>query len=208
MNQEHNQDNLTWELVSEEHPVRDEWIDFRKCAYRLPDGTVFGPYYSYSRRSYVVIVACNTDGKYLCVRQFRQGIRQVTTEFPAGGIERKSETEYAQEEDSLKNPAVCPDSPEDALATAKRELLEETGHESDDWTHLLTVPSNATIADNYAHLFLAKQCRPVQEQHLDDTEFLSVQYLTADEIDGLIREGAFQQAMHVLAWELAKRKEI
>ena len=201
-------DNLTWELVSEEHPVRDEWIDFRKCTYQLPDGTEFGPYYSYSRRSYVVIVARNTDGKYLCVRQFRQGIRQITTEFPAGGIERKGETDYVQEESGLKKPAVCPDSPEEALAAARRELLEETGHKSDDWTHLLTVPSNATIADNYAHLFLAKQCRPVQEQHLDDTEFLSVQYLTADEIDGLIREGAFQQAVHVLAWELAKKESV
>ena len=31
---------LTWEVVSEEHLLRDRWIDFRITTYRLPDGTV------------------------------------------------------------------------------------------------------------------------------------------------------------------------
>ena len=49
--------DLIWEEISREHIVRDEWIDFRKSAYRYPDGRVFSPYYSYSRRDYTVIVA-------------------------------------------------------------------------------------------------------------------------------------------------------
>lgn len=81
-----NRDELAWEEVSTEHIIQDEWIDFRRLAYRFPDGTVFEPYYSYSRRDYVVIVASDCDGNYICVRQFRQGIREVTTEFPAGGL--------------------------------------------------------------------------------------------------------------------------
>ena len=145
----------------------------------------------------MVIVASDEEGHFLCVRQFRQGIRKVTTEFPAGGIEREGNTEYAQAGET------APETSEAALEAAKRELLEETGYVSDDWTHLLTVPSNATIADNYAHLFAAKNCRPVQGQHLDDTEFLSVLKLSAAEINTLIREGNFEQAMHVLAWKLA-----
>ena len=48
---------------------------------------------------------------------------------------------------------------EDALAAAKRELLEETGYGSDDWCHMLTVPSNATLADNYMSIFVAKNCQ-------------------------------------------------
>ena len=78
---------LEWKEVRTEHIVRDEWIDFRKTAYLFPDGRVIEPFYSYSRRDYVVVVASDTEGKYICVRQFRQGIREVTTEFPAGGIE-------------------------------------------------------------------------------------------------------------------------
>ena len=95
---------------------------------------------------------------------------------------------------------------EDALAAAKRELLEETGYESDEWTHLLTLPSNATIADNYAYVFMAKNWRKVGEQHLDETAYLNVEKHTAEEIEELIRTGNFQQSVHVMAWLLAKER--
>lgn len=190
-------DPLEWEEISCEHIVKDEWIDIRRLAYRFPDGSVFEPFYSYSRRDYVVIVATDTEGNYLCVRQFRQGIREVTTEFPAGGIERKDGKEYGHSQDV---------SSEDALDAAKRELLEETGYESGEWRHLLTVPSNATIADNFAYLFEAKNCRKVSGQSLDDTEFLNVHKFSEQELEDMIKKGRFQQAIHILALQLTKSK--
>jgi ADP-ribose pyrophosphatase len=190
--------DLAWEEVGVEHVVRDEWIDFRRSAYRFPDGTVFKPFYSYSSRDYVVIVASDLDGKYLCVRQFRQGIGEVTTEFPAGGLERFDGNGYGAEEGKVLW--------EDALVAAKRELLEETGYSSKEWTHLITVPSNATMADNYAHVYMAQNCRKVGGQDLDETEFLNVELHTGQEIEELIQKGGFQQAVHVMAWLLAKEK--
>ena len=197
MKQMNDEADLAWELISTEHIVQDKWIDFRKSAYRFPDGTVFEPFYSYSRRDYVVIVASDEDGNYLCVRQYRQGIGKVTTEFPAGGIERRDGKEYGSGDTSA----------EDALDAAKRELLEETGYESDEWQHMLTIPSNATIADNYAHLFVARNCRKVADQSLDETECLNVLTLSADEIDGLVTGGDFLQAMHVTAWLMSQRMQ-
>ena len=184
---------LAWEPVSVEHIVRDEWIDFRKVRYRYPDGREFGPFYQYSRKSYSVIVPVLPDGRFLCVRQFRQGIGETTTEFPAGGIEADG-SEYGQV------------TREDALAAAKRELKEETGYESDEWTHLITIPSNATIADNYAHVFLARNCRKVSGLHLDVTEDLEPVIVTKEEIETMISEGRFQQMGHVMACLLAVRK--
>ena len=72
--------DFIWTPLSVEHIVQDEWIDFRKVKYRYPDGRVFEPFYQYSRRSYSVIVPVTEDGQYLCVRQFRHGIGEVTTE--------------------------------------------------------------------------------------------------------------------------------
>ena len=184
---------LAWEEISTEHIVQDQWIDFRKSAYRYPDGRVFEPYYSYSRRDYVVIVASDTEGNYICVRQFRQGIKEVTTEFPAGGVERDDGREYGTTKAS-----------EETLEAAKRELMEETGYASDEWEHLLTIPSNATIADNYATVFRAKNCRLEGKQNLDETEVLQIYKYSEDEIETMIREGNFQQAVHVMAWLLAK----
>lgn len=190
-----NDKNLEWEELSREHIIQDQWIDFRISRYRYPDGREFYPYYSYSRRDYTVIVASDENGNYICVRQFRQGIKEVTTEFPAGGIERDDGREYGSR-----------DSAESALDCAKRELMEETGYVSDEWTHLITVPSHATISDNYAYVFMARNCRKAGEQHLDETEYLNVQKLTADEIETLIHTGKFQQSVHVMAWLLAKER--
>ena len=136
-----------------------------------------------------MIVASDAEGRFLCVRQFRQGIRQVTTEFPAGAIERTDG----------KTPE------EAALCAAKRELREETGYESDRWRHLLTIPSSATISDNYAYLFAAENCRKVTGQQLDEMELLKVRTHTAEELDAMLTAGEFQQSVHALAWLLAKR---
>ena len=190
--------DLLWEEVSTEHIVQDEWIDFRKSAFRFPDGNIFEPYYTYSRRDYVVIVAFDEEDKVICVRQFRQGIREVTTEFPAGGIEREDGKQYGDRNLS---------SAEDALAAAKRELSEETGYESDEWEHLITIPSNATIADNMAYIYVARNCKKVSGQNLDDMEFLNVERYSAEEIEKMISEGNFKQAMHVMAWLMAIRNK-
>ena len=196
MDNKNDDENLIWEEIKTEHIVKDEWIDFRRSVFRFPNGTEFEPYYTYSRRNYVVIVASDEEGNYICVRQFRYGIKKVTTEFSAGGIERTDGKEYGDNDKAVT---------EDALEAAKRELQEETGYVSDEWRHLITVPSNATIADNYAYIFEAKNCRRVSGQNLDDTEFLNVKKYTADEIETMIEKGDFQQAIHIMAWLLSKR---
>ena len=182
--------DLVWEEISTEHIVQDEWIDFRRSAFRYPDGTVWQPYYSFTRRNYAVIVASDENGRFLCVRQFRQGIRQVTTEFPAGAIEKKDGEDPA----------------EAALQAAQRELREETGYVSDRWRHLLTIPSSATISDNYAWLFAAENCRKVTGQDLDAMELLRVETHTAGEIDAMLANGSFQQSVHALAWLLSRQQ--
>ena len=204
---------LSWEEVSCEHLIQDKWIDFRKSAYRFPDGSIFEPYYSYTRRDYAVVVASDCEGNYICVRQFRQGIKEVTTEFPAGGIDGRdvkddngddedNENKKNNENNKDKNGGI---SGEIALLAAKRELLEETGYESDEWEHLLTVPSDATISDNYGYLYMAKNCRKVSGQDLDETEFVEVITLSPEKIEDLIRKGKFQQAIHITAWLLAQK---
>lgn len=189
-------DPLEWEEIDTKHVIRDEWIDFRSSSYRFPDGSVSGPFYSYSRRNYVVIVASDTLGEHICVRQYRQGIKRVTTEFPAGGIERSDGKEYGEQEDVLS---------ENALAAAQRELLEETGYSSDEWRFIMKVPSNATIADNYAYIYTAKNCKRVSGQELDDTEFLNVKKYSSEEIEDMIEKGEFEQAIHILAYFMSLR---
>ena len=198
-----NDRELAWEEVRTEHLIRDRWMDLRRSAFRYPDGKILEPYYNYTRRDYAIVVASDGEGNYLCVRQFRQGsvrqfrqgIRKVTTEFPAGGLEREGE------------PTFSGSTAEEALKAAKRELREETGYESDQWTYLMRVPACASLSDNYAFLFAAENCRKCAEQKLDEMELLQVEKHTAAEIDEMIRGEEFPQTDHILAWMLWKNKE-
>jgi len=185
---------LAWEEVRTEHLIRDRWIDLRRSAFRYPDGKIWEPYYNYTRRDYAIVVASDEEGNYLCVRQFRQGIRKVTTEFPAGGLEREG------------TPVFSGSTAEEALKAAKRELREETGYESDRWTYLMRVPACASLSDNYAFLFAAEDCRKITEQKLDEMELLYVEKHTAEEIEEMIRREEFPQTDHILAWYLWKNK--
>ena len=219
-------ENLAWRHVSTETLIHDRWMDLRKSEYMLPDGKTAGPFYTFSRKDYTVIVATDTDGNYILVRQFRQGIRRVTDEFPAGGIESGIDREYRMdfyEEYGLEKPEDDPEATgfsetstaepffakpeENALAGAKRELLEETGYISDDWEFLTKIPSAATIADNWAYIFRAKNCVKVSGQDLDTIEFLNVRLASPEDLAKMIAEGTFLQAMHVAAYYLAKEND-
>ena len=133
----------------------------------------------------------------------------MTAEFPAGGIERKDAGHISDPESGAEENAGGP-GPDfaRALAAARRELREETGYESDDWQPLLKVPSDATLSDNYAYLFMARNCRCVSGQSLDETEYLRIRKYSAEEIEEMIMTGRFQQAVHVAAWFLAKEKTL
>ena len=92
-----------------------------------------------------------------------------------------------------------------ALLAAKRELEEETGYVSNDWKHIYTIPSNPTIADNYAFLYYADDCEKICDQHLDSTEFIEVKEYTEDEINDLIKNNEFVQPIHLMGWLMVKK---
>ena len=197
---------LYWELINEEHIIQDQWIDFRRNEYKLPDGQTIKPVYNYSKHSFSLIVATDRSGNFICVRQYRHGIDEITTEFPAGGIE------YAKEEDAASEPCITKEniiaSEDEAFEAAKRELREETGYTSDNWTHLLTIPANATISNSNVHIYCATNCTLSASQELDDTEFLNVVLLNETELLSAINGGDFKQALHVLAYYLFKDKRV
>ena len=97
-------------------------------------------------------------------------------------------------------------SEDEAFEAAKRELREETGYTSDNWTHLLTIPANATISNSNVHIYCATDCTLSASQELDATEFLNVVTLSETELLSAINGGDFKQALHVLAYYLFKDK--
>lgn len=177
-------EELRWKLLEEESVRKDSWVDLRAGTYLLPNSRRIAPYYTYHSRHFTVVVAREPNGAYICVRQFRPGIAEVTTEFPAGAIEHG----------------------EDALTAAKRELLEETGCVSENWRFLGKIAANATIADNYAWCYAADCCEKVAEQQLDATECVDIAVIPGETLGEMINGGHFVQAVHIAAYYMEKQK--
>ncbi len=182
--------DLVIEEVACEHLVRDRWIDFRRSDYRFPDGRVFGPYYTYSRRDYAVIVASDEEGRFLCVRQFRPGLRQVTTEFPAGGLERKDGEPYTLEK---------------ALAAAKRELREETGLTAENWVHLTDLNTTPGFCDELISIYLATGLTRGDDDP-DEDEFLNIVRMPLHELVGMARRGEIEDGKTMVGLLLAEKQ--
>jgi ADP-ribose pyrophosphatase len=76
---------------------------------------------------------------------------------------------------------------EDPLAAAKRELLEESGYESDDWRLLSAAPATDTGQIRWTtYVYLAKNCRKSAEQNLDPGEKIEVMSASPEEFIRLV----------------------
>lgn len=76
------------------------------------------------------------------------------------------------------------------LVTAKRELLEESGLESDDWELLKSYEPYFKL-DWTIYLFIARNCKKVSEQKLDAGEKISLIEVTFEEFLEKIQDEKF-----------------
>lgn len=113
-----------------------------------------------------VMIALTDAGKILFVRQFRYALKKVFLELPAG---KK-------------------DAGEDALSTARRELIEETGFEAKTLERIADLHPCIGYSDEVIHLVLAKDLIQVGARP-DHGEFLELDELTLEEAMEKIRMG-------------------
>ncbi|MDR2561258.1 MAG: NUDIX hydrolase [Holophagales bacterium] len=114
----------------------------------------------------------------LAVEQYRHGVDRASLEVPGG---------------------VC-DPGEDPLTAAKRELLEETGHASNNWISLGSCSPNPAIQTNRCHFFLALGCEKMHDLVLDPTEELRVWAIPYLEWESKLRSGEIHHALVLAAF--------
>ena len=90
---------------------------------------------------------------------------------------------------------VCEERDGDPMESAKRELLEETGYGRGEWQLWMTVSANASAMNNLTYCYLATDVEPVDTQHLEATEDLTVHLLTVDEVRQLLMDDEVKQSL-------------
>lgn len=94
---------------------------------------------------------------------------------------------------------------EDPLDGAKRELLEETGFTSDEWSLYRSVQPSHKL-DWRIHVFVAKNCTYQQEPQLDAGERITIRWVTLDELIALVDVGKLAWIEQDLRMELIRAK--
>lgn len=123
------------------------------------------------------VVALDEDGALILVEQYRFGIKEALLELPAGFI----------------------DGDEEPLVAAKRELYEETGYFSDDWTYLGVTFLNPSYVNNRCYHFLATNAWFQGGRELDNTEDIAIHHIGKGRIAPFLAEGGIQDAIGLAA---------
>jgi ADP-ribose pyrophosphatase len=168
--------------VDSESVFDGKLLHVRRDTVRLPDGTL-------ATREHIVhpgavlIVPVLPDGRLVVERQYRYPLDRVFVEFPAGKL----------------------DPGEAELATAQRELVEETGYEARTWTFLGTIHSLISYTNEKIDIYLAEGLTHVGAQ-LDDGEFLEIVILSVDEMLAALDRGEITDAKTITALLLYARR--
>ena len=152
------------------------WIVVYEDQVRKSDGMI-GMFNRIRVRDSSVIIPIFKDGSLLMVENYRHGARTNLLELPGGLINVN----------------------EEPLVAAKRELLEETGYESNtieyiNWTY--TWPGRTTQKN---FVFLAKELKKCRKPNLEEFEYTRIRKLTKELAIQEIRSGNIKSAISIAA---------
>ncbi|HAS45123.1 MAG TPA: hypothetical protein DCS93_31865 [Microscillaceae bacterium] len=134
-----------------------------KRVFELPTGKSM-EYDIVAGGNFASIAAITKDAQVLLVRQFRPGPERILMSTPSGYIDTNEAPEVA----------------------ARRELLEETGYQAEEvfFKKIVTLP----YGTGSQYCFVATGCEKVQEQRLDDTEFIEVVTMNLSDFKAKLRD--------------------
>ncbi|HEU5075140.1 MAG TPA: NUDIX hydrolase, partial [Polyangiaceae bacterium] len=173
-----------WQVLESRYLVERPWLSLRQDRVMTGHGTNIDEFHVLEVPTWACVCCIDENGCLVLIRQYRHGIGRVTLELPAGVIE----------------------SSETPLEGARRELLEETGYTSDDWTALPTLAPEPARHTNHAHCFVARHARRTGQQNLDEVEDLAVELFPASDLMRRIEAGEITHAVHVAALLWAKQR--
>ena len=147
-----------WKVEKEEVAFKHPFMEVKLQQVRLPDGQVIPDWPIVNLRNYINVVAFDDAGKVLIIEGYKHGIGRSSWQIMGGYIELG----------------------EDPLTAAKRELLEETGLQSDDWHFLGHYVADANRRASEATFFMARNCRKIAEPDHGDLEDYSIKWVDVD----------------------------
>ncbi|MFX1533382.1 MAG: NUDIX hydrolase [Promethearchaeota archaeon] len=155
---------LSWKLVSSKVIKDYKVLRVVEILLEHPQNGIKHSFITFESNEWVNIVPLTPSLEVVTIRQHRAGTKRVSLEIPGG----------------LVDPGETP------LESAKRELEEETGFNSDHWIYLGVNEPNPALFTNLCHTFLALNCLKSGNRHLDPREVIESELIPLKDIPNLI----------------------
>ena len=171
-----------WRILESRQVVSDRWIDLRADRCLTPGGREIAPYYVLNYPDWVHVVAVAGE-QLVLVEQYRHGKGATCLELPGGVMEA---------------------SDSDPIATAQRELLEESGYAAAEWRLVSSIHTDPAKMTNRFHTVLAIGCHRVASPKLETgEEGLTVRCMPIADVVPRLADGLIAPMMQVGALLLA-----
>lgn len=152
---------------------------------KLYEDRVLLPNNKTSKRIYLkhssaaAVLPITKDGKIILVKQYRYPVQSISIEIPAG-----------------KKDAID----ELGLTCAIRELEEETGYGSDNFSHVMDIHTCVGYSNEVIELFIATDCYMIENpKNGDDDEFIEIMEVTINEAKQLIKTNQIKDSKTLIA---------
>jgi 8-oxo-dGTP pyrophosphatase MutT (NUDIX family) len=158
-----------WKILEEKDVSPSKWFPILKHTVQLANGKIVDDFFTAPMGNVAMILALTKSGKFVFVKQYKHGIRDIIIELPAG---------CQQEGKTVKETAVI-------------ELEEEVGIKTsiDNLVLIGKAINNSTKTDHVSYCYLAKDLEFNSKQNLEMTEEIEIIQVTPIQAIEMVKSG-------------------
>ena len=175
---------MSYEVLESRKTYEGKIVTITVDKLRMPDGSEAYRETVIRKKNAAGVLAVDTDGRLLLVRQYRHPFREMLLEIPAGVIEEGESGE----------------------AAVLRELEEETGKRAGRAEFLCEMYPSVGFCTEKIQLFFATELT-AGTQKLDADEFVEIEKYTPEEAIAMIHKGEIKDGKTIaalFAWQARK----
>ena len=165
-----------WQTLGSRTVYVNAWLRLREDTVIRPDGH-HGIYGVVEMQPSIGVVALNDANEIALVTQWRYTLGRMSVEIPTGGSEASDHS---------------------VLATARRELREETGLSARNWRELGFVDNSNGVTNDVSHMFLATGLEAGADAQ-DPAEQVVLSWLPFDQAVDHVLAGSITESVSVAA---------